>query len=80
MLKRRYSSATRIDGVIDSEKLKSGPPNCLERDAAQFLNLTYITEDLNKALKSLCQRFAQDSPNGESTGLILAEGVKGQGK
>ncbi len=58
MLKRRYSSASRIDGVVDAEKVKSGPPNCLERDAGQLFNLTYVTEDLQAMLRSLDRRFS----------------------
>jgi hypothetical protein len=80
MLKRRYNSASRIDGVVDAEKVKSGPPNCLERDAAQLFNLTYVTEDLQGMLRCLSRRFNQNGTGGDSSGLILAEGVKGQGK
>src|SRR3990172_10949742 len=80
MLKRRYSSASRIDGVIDAEKVKSGPPTCLERDASQLFNLTYVTEDLQGMLRCLSRRFSQNGTAGDSPGLILAEGVKGQGK
>jgi hypothetical protein len=79
MLKRRYSSASRIDGVVDAEKVKSGPPNCLERDARQLFDLTYVTEDLQAMLRSLDRRFTSNSDGG-SPGLILAEGPKGQGK
>jgi hypothetical protein len=80
MLKRRYSSASRIDGVMDAEKVKSGPPTCLERDAAQLFNLTHITEDLHAMLRSLSRRFNPNAAVGDSPGLMLAEGVKGQGK
>jgi hypothetical protein len=79
MLKRRYSSASRIDGVVDAEKVKSGPPNCLERDAGQLFKLTYVTEDLQAMLRTLSRRFSSNG-DGDSPGLILAEGVKGQGK
>src|SRR5262245_15258960 len=79
MLKRRYSSASRIDGVVDVEKLKSGPRNCLERDASQLFDLTYVTEDLQAMLRTLSQRFSSNA-GGDSPGLILAEGMKGQGK
>jgi len=79
MLNRRYSSASRIDGVVDAEKAKSGPPNCLERDASQLFNLTYVTEDLHGMLRCLSRRFTPTS-KGDVQGLILAEGVKGQGK
>ena len=79
MLKRRYGSASRTDGLVDVEKLKSGPQTCLERDPSQLFDLTYVTEDLQAMLRSLSRRF---SPNGggDSPGLILAEGVRGQGK
>jgi hypothetical protein len=80
MLKKRYSSASRIDGVVDAEKVKSGPPNCLERNAAQLFTLTYVTEDLQGMLRCLSRRFTQNGTGGDSSGLILAEGVKGQGK
>ncbi len=80
MLKKRYSSASRIDGVIDAEKVRSGPPTCLERDASQLFNLTYVTEDLQGMLRCLSRRFSQNGTGGDSSGLILAEGVKGQGK
>jgi hypothetical protein len=80
MLKRRYSSASRIDGVVDVEKLKSGPRNCLERDPSQLFELTYVTEDLQAMLRSLSRRFGPNGDGGDAPGLILAEGVKGQGK
>jgi hypothetical protein len=80
MLKKRYSSASRIDGVIDAEKVRSGPPNCLERDASQLFSLTYVTEDLQGMLRCLSRRFGQNGTSEDSSGLILAEGVKGQGK
>lgn len=81
MLTRRYTSAGRIDSVIDIEKLRSGTKSCLERDASRLLDLTYPTEDLHRMLRSLSHRFGQESAApADSTGLILAEGVKGQGK
>ena len=81
MLNRRYRSASQIDSVIDLEKLRSGPKNCIERDPSQFLELTYLTEDLHKVLRTLCQRFDSSAEAKDSTpGLVLAEGVKGQGK
>src|SRR5688572_8244950 len=80
MLKRRYNSASRIDGVVDVEKLKSGPRNCLERDPAQLFDLTFVTEDLQAMMRSLSRRFSSNGAGGDSPGLILAEGPKGQGK
>jgi hypothetical protein len=80
MLKRRYSSASRIDGVVDVQKLKSGPQTCLERDPSQLFDLTYVTEDLQAMLRLLARRFSPNGGGGDSAGLILAEGVKGQGK
>jgi len=59
MLKKRYSTAGRIDSVIDLEKLRSGPKSCLERDAAQFFRLTYLTEDFHAMLRSLSRRFVR---------------------
>lgn len=81
MLNRRYRSASQIDSVIDLEKLRSGPKNCIERDPSQFFGLTYLTEDLHKVLRALSQRFDSGAGGKEgTTGLVLAEGVKGQGK
>ena len=37
-----------LDGVIDLERLRSGPIDSLERDARKFLDLTYLSEDLHK--------------------------------
>lgn len=81
MLKKRYSSASKIDSFVDLERLRSGPKTCIERDPSQFLNLTYPTEDLHAVLRSLSRRFDQNQHgSGDSPGVILAEGVKGQGK
>lgn len=81
MLARRYASASRIDSVIDLEKLRSGAKSCLERDASQFLDLTYLTDDLHAMLRSLSRRFGPErAASVDSPGLVLAEGVKGQGK
>jgi predicted AAA+ superfamily ATPase len=51
----------------------------LERDPVQFFNLTYLTEDLQMMLRSLSRRFSPEA-NDDVPGLILAEGIKGQGK
>ncbi len=39
MLKKRYSSARDLDGIINLERLRSGPANGLERDAQKFFDL-----------------------------------------
>ena len=81
MLKKRYSSASKIDSFVDLERLRSGPKTCIERDPSQFLSLTYPTEDLHAVLRSLSRRFdPSQGGSGDSRGVILAEGVKGQGK
>jgi hypothetical protein len=78
MLKKRYKSAKQIDGVIDLERLRSGPEKCIERKPEQFLDLTYPSEDIHSMLRSLSMRFGEDQPEGN--GVILAEAVKGLGK
>ncbi|MET0585167.1 MAG: hypothetical protein ABW099_09825, partial [Candidatus Binatia bacterium] len=45
----------------------------------QFFNLTYLTEDLQMMLRSLSRRFSPEGSD-DVPGLILAEGIKGQGK
>lgn len=81
MLKKRYSSASQLDGFVDTEKLRSGSASSLERDPAKFLALTYPTEDVHNLLRYLSRRFDRNNQNsGDSPGLVLAEGVKGQGK
>lgn len=76
MLERRYISTESLDGVIDLERLRSGPPDSLERDAGKFFDLTYLSEDLHKVLSGLSQRFK----DGKGPGTILAQAVKGLGK
>lgn len=75
MLKKRYQSSQSLDGVIDLERLRSGPPDSLERDAQKFFELTYLSEDLHKVLRGLSQRFKTSGP-----GTVLAQAVKGLGK
>ncbi len=75
MLRRRYESAQSLDGVIDLERLRSGPIDSLERDARKFFDLTYLSEDLHKVLRGLSQRFKEGGP-----GTVLAQAVKGLGK
>ncbi len=62
MLTRRYTSARRIDSVIDLEKLRSGAKSCLERDSSQFLDLTYLTEDLHAMLSKAAQQRSIVAP------------------
>jgi hypothetical protein len=78
MLKKRYRSAKQIDGVIDLERLRSGPERCIERKPDQFLELTYPSEDIHSMLRALSMRFGDNQPDGN--GIILAEAVKGLGK
>src|SRR4030067_1353962 len=78
MLKKRYRSAKQVDGVIDLERLRSGPAKCIERDPALFLGLTYPSEDVRAMLQALSRRFSTEKVEGN--GLILAEAVKGLGK
>lgn len=78
MLKKRYKSAKQIDGVIDLERLRSGPEKCIERKPEQFLELTYPSEDIHWMLRALSMRFGDDQPDGN--GVILAEALKGLGK
>lgn len=76
MLQRRYASARKIEGVVDLERLHSGRPHDLERDAAKLFELTYPSDEVHSVLRGLTQRFAGK----EAPGLVLAESVKGLGK
>ena len=76
MLKKRYSSAHDLDGVIDLERLRSGPADSLERDSQKFFDLTYPTEDVYAVLRGLIRRFGNET----APGTILAQSVKGLGK
>lgn len=76
MLERRYASTESLDGVIDLERLRSGPADSLERNARRFFDLTYPSEDLHKVLRGLSQRFK----DGKGPGTVLAQAVKGLGK
>ncbi len=78
MLKRRYKSAKQVGGVIDLERLKSGPLKCIEREPEHFFDLTYPSEDLHAMLRALCRRFVDGEVEG--SGVYLAEAVKGLGK
>ena len=78
MLKKRYRSAKQVDGIIDLERLRSGPSRCLERNADLFFDLTFPSEDLRAMLGALSRRFSEDRIEGN--GLFLAEAVKGLGK
>ncbi len=50
MLDRRYNSTKTLDGVIDLERLRSGPADCIERNPERFFELTYLSVELD-ALK-----------------------------
>jgi hypothetical protein len=78
MLKKRYISARQVDGIIDIERLRSGPSKCIERDPDLFFDLTYPSEDLRGMLQALSRRFSKGEDN--KAGLFLAEAVKGLGK
>jgi hypothetical protein len=78
MLKKGFKSAKQIDGVIDLERLRSGPAKCIERDPEQFFDLTYPSGDLHSMLRPLSLRFAGEQVEGD--GIIVAEAVKGLGK
>lgn len=76
MIERRYQSTESLDGVIDLERLRSGPADSLERSAQKFFELTYLTEDLHKVLRGLSRRYKE----GTGPGTVLAQAVKGLGK
>src|SRR5688572_13336337 len=76
MLKTRFANAAQLDGVVDLERLRSGPPDSIERDAARFLDLTYPSEDVQALLRLLSRRFG----GAASEGTILANAVRGLGK
>ena len=76
MMKRRLENTALLDGVVDLERLRSGSPDSIERDAARFLELTYPTEDVKALLRLLSSRFGGTA----SEGTILANAVKGLGK
>ncbi len=78
MLKKRYRSSKQIDGVIDLERLRSGPAKSIERDPDRFFDLTYPSEDLKGMLQALNRRFTRGEDY--QAGLFLAEAVKGLGK
>ncbi|MFQ5659001.1 MAG: hypothetical protein ACE5GZ_01135 [Gammaproteobacteria bacterium] len=65
-----------MDGVIDLERLRSGPVNSLERNAQKFFDLTYPTEDVHAVLRGLIRRFGNET----APGTVLAQSVKGLGK
>lgn len=79
MLEKRCKDAGQIDSVVDLEKIRSGNKSSIEKDPGLSLGLTYLTEDLRGMLRNLSIRFSAETEAG-APGLILAEGVKGQGK
>ena len=76
MLKKRYASAQDLDGVIDLERLHSGPSTSLERNAAGFLDLTWPSSDVHALVRGLSNRFN----GGLQSGTFLAHSAKGLGK
>jgi len=49
MLKNRYSTAAQLDGVIDIERLHSGPTDSIERDAERFSNLLFLRKKCTRS-------------------------------
>lgn len=76
MLKKRFATASQLDGVIDLERLNSGPSSSIERDARRFFELTFPSEEVHALLRALTRRF-EEKP---SEGTVLAQAVKGLGK
>lgn len=76
MLKNRYATAAQLDGVIDIERLHSGPTDSIERDAERFFELTFPSEEVHALLRAVSDRFAGK----QSAGTVLAQAVKGLGK
>lgn len=76
MLKKRFTSASELDAVIDLERLRSGPKNSMERDARKFFELTYPSDEVHQLLRTLSRRFSGE----KSEGVVLAQAVKGLGK
>jgi hypothetical protein len=79
-MKKRYKSARQIDSVIDLEKIRSGPENCMERNPEAFFSLTYPSSDIRAMLRALSRRYGPSGPDTSETGTFLAESVKGLGK
>ncbi|MBI4455133.1 MAG: hypothetical protein HY644_04455 [Acidobacteria bacterium] len=79
-MKKRYRSAQEVDGIIDLERLQSGPQGCIERNPRLFFELSYPSEDLRGMLQAVSRRFTQRSSEEPGPGLYLAEAVKGFGK
>jgi len=76
MMKKRFATASQLDGVIDLERLRSGPSSSIERDASRFFELTYPSEEVHALVRALSRRFE----NKPSEGTILAQAMKGLGK
>lgn len=76
MMKKRFKNATQLDGVIDLERLHSGPSESIERDPQRFFALTFPSDEVHILLRALSKRFE----GGRSEGTILAQAVKGLGK
>ncbi len=76
MLKKRLQIAAHLDGVIDLERLRSGPADSIERDAHRFFELTFPSEDVHALVRALSARFGDN----QSAGTVLAQAVKGLGK
>lgn len=79
-MKRRYKSPRQIDSVIDLEKIRSGPKNCMERSPDALFGLTYPSSDIHAMIKALSRRYGASDSQISDTGVFLAESVKGLGK
>jgi len=79
-MKKRYKSARHVDGVIDLEKIRSGPEKCMERNSEVFFSLTYPSSDILTMLRGLSRRYGTGPSEHQEAGIFLAEAVKGLGK
>ena len=79
-MKRRHKSARQVDSVIDLEKIRSGPKNCMEGNPEVFFSLTYPSSDISAMLRALSRRYGPKRSETGEAGVFLAESVKGLGK
>ena len=64
-MKKRHRSARQVDSVIDLEKIRSGPKDCMERNPKVFFSVTYPFSDINATFRALSRR---DGPKRSETG------------
>jgi hypothetical protein len=79
-MKKRHKSARHVDGVIDLEKIRSGPEKCMERNPEVFFRLTYPSSDILRMLRGLSRRYGTGTSHSQEAGVFVAEAVKGLGK